>query len=191
VPPSGRPPAGHVLLGEFGRAHGLAGEVRLKSYTEDPLAIGRYGPLAGSDGRAFRLTSLRQAAGDQPDLLVVRVEGVASREAAEALNRIRLHVARERLGETADEDEFFLADLVGLAVDGPTGPLGTVVGVPNYGGGELLEIAPLGGGRTTLLPFTRQFVPEIDIPAGRIRVEPPEVPEGEAEGEDGPESSAG
>ena len=161
-----------MLLGEFGRAHGLAGEVRLKSYTEDPLAIRRYGPLDTDDGRRFVLTGARQAAGDQPDLLVVRVEGVASREAAEALNRLRLHVGREKLGATED-DEFFLADLVGLRVDGPEGPIGHVVAVPNFGGGELLEIARGPGGRSVLLPFTKAFVPEIDIAAGRVVIAPP------------------
>lgn len=171
-PPAGR--GGLVLLGEFGRAHGLAGEVRLKSYTEDPRAIGRYGPLTTGDGRSLVLTSLRRAAGDQPDLLVARVEGVATREAAEALNRVPLHVAREALGPPADEDEFYLADLVGLAVEGPDGPLGRVVDVPDYGSGQLLEIAPEGGGRTFLLPFTKRHVPVVDIPAGRVVVDPPE-----------------
>lgn len=165
---------GLVLLGEFGRAHGLAGEVRLKSYTEDPKAIGGYGPLATGDGRSFTLTSLRQAAGDQPDLLVARVAGVTTREGAEALNRIPLHVAREALAPPADEDEFYLADLIGLAVEGPDGPIGRVVGVPDYGSGELLEIAPEGGGRTFLLPFTKRHVPVIDIAGGRVVVDPPE-----------------
>ncbi|WP_375461166.1 ribosome maturation factor RimM [uncultured Enterovirga sp.] len=165
---------GLVFLGEFGRAHGLAGEVRLKSHTEDPRAIGRYGPLTSDAGRSYTLTSVRQAAGDQPDLLVVRVEGVTTREGAEALNRIRLHVPRESLGAPADEDEYFLSDLIGLAVEGPNGPLGHVVGVPDYGSGELLEIAPPDGGRSFLLPFTKRHVPVIDIAGGLIRADPPE-----------------
>ncbi len=175
-------PANLVLLGEFGRAHGLAGEVRLKSYTADPPAIARYGPLLASDGRRVVLTHARQAAGDQPDLLVVRVEGVASREAAERLSRLALRIERERLGP-AEEDEFYLADLVGLAVEGPDGPLGRIVGVPDYGGGELLEVALAEGRRTVLLPFTKAFVPEIDLAAGRVVIAPPanwldETPDG-------------
>ena len=164
---------GFVFLGEFGRAHGLAGEVRLKSHTGDPKSIASYGPLTGQDGRAYVITHARQAAGDQPDLLVVRVEGVTSREAAEALNRLRLHVAREKLGEP-DEDEFFLADLVGLAAEGPAGPVGRVVGVPDYGGGDLLEIAIPGRRQTVLLPFTKAFVPEIDLAGRRVVIDPPE-----------------
>ena len=163
-----------MLLGEFGRAHGLKGEVRLKSYTADPAAIARYGPLAVDGGRTLVLLSVRQAPGGQPDLLVARVEGVASREAAEALNRTRLYVARDRLGP-AEEDEFFAADLIGLAAQNPQGePLGTIVAVPNYGGGDLLEIAPPRG-PTAMVPFTKAFVPEIDIAGRRVVVDAPDL----------------
>ena len=170
---AGGAPPGLVLLGEFGRAHGLAGEVRLKSHTGDPKAIASYGPLTGQDGRAYVIKTVRQAAGDQPDLLVVRVEGVSTREAAEALNRLRLHVPREKLGEP-EEDEFFLADLVGLRVEGPEGELGRIVAVPDYGGGELLEIALPGRRQTALLPFTKALVPLVDVAAGLVRIDPPE-----------------
>jgi 16S rRNA processing protein RimM len=163
-----------VLVGEFGRPHGLKGEVRLKSYTADPLAIGAYGPLATEAGRTLTLVSVRPAPGAAPDLLIARVEGVTTREAAEALSRTRLHVDRGRLPPPADADEFLIADLVGLTVETPAGEaLGTVAAVPNYGGGDLLEIAPAGGGATALLPFTRAFVPRVDLAAGRIVAEAP------------------
>jgi len=162
-----------VLLGKFGRAHGLRGEVRLKSFTADPQAIASYGPLATADGRRFVLKNVRPAPGDQPDLLIARVEGVASREAAESLNRVRLFVPREKL-PPPEEDEFLLADLVGLPVETADGfPLGTVVAVPNYGGGDLLEIAPTAGGPSALLPFTKAFVPIVDLPGRRLVADPP------------------
>ncbi|ACA18062.1 16S rRNA processing protein RimM [Methylobacterium sp. 4-46] len=162
------------MLGEFGRAHGLQGEVRLKSYTAEPMAIGGYGPLLASDGRVVELTALRPAAGT-PDILVARVAGVAGRSAAEGLNRLTLSVPRDRLGAPEDEDEFFTADLVGLAaVDAAGTRLGTIRAVPNYGGGDLLEIEPEGGGRPALLPFTRLFVPKVEIAAGRVTIAPPE-----------------
>lgn len=165
---------GFVLLGEFGRAHGLNGEVRLKSYTADPTAIGSYGPLTGADGRTIEIASLRSAAG-AADMLIARVAGVSGRDGAESLNRLALYVARERLGAAEDEDEFFAADLVGLSVvDRAGNPVGTVRAVPNYGGGDLLEIAPAAGGSPALLPFTKAFVPEIDVAARRITVDPPE-----------------
>ena len=156
-----------MLLGEFGRAHGLKGEVRLKSHTGDPLAIGRYGPLTGHDGRTIVLAALRRAPGEVPDMLVVRVEGVSDRDGAEALNRLRLHAPRDKLGE-ADEDEFFLADLIGLAAcDEAGGPIGTVVSVPNYGGGDLLEIAPPSG-ESFFVPFTKACVPRVEIAVRRL-----------------------
>jgi 16S rRNA processing protein RimM len=163
-------------LGEFGRAHGLRGELRVKSYTADPLAIGTYGPLTADNGRQFTFVDLRQAAGDQPDLLVARVEGITTREAAEGLNRLRLHVSRDRLRAAEDEDEFLLADLVGLGVEDEAGQaLGTVAAVPNYGGGDLLEIALPGTRRTVLVPFTKAFVPSIDVTAGTLVVTAPDL----------------
>jgi 16S rRNA processing protein RimM len=164
-----------VLLGEFGRAHGLKGEVRLKSFTQEPRAIAKYGPLVGEDGRRFVLQGVRPAGGGSPDLVIARVEGVATREAAEALNRIRVYAPRQRLHGT-EADEFLLADLIGLTVKGKDGEtLGTVVAVPNYGSGDLLEIAPAAGGATALLPFTESFVPVIAIESGSMVVDAPDL----------------
>lgn len=170
---SGRALPGLVLLGEFGRAHGLRGEIRLKSFTEDPLAIAGYGPLGAGDGRSFILTSARRAAGDKPDLLVVTVAGIGTRDDADALNRVRLYAERARLAAAAAEDEFLLADLVGLEARAPDkSVLGRIVAVPNYGAGDLLEIAPPAG-PNLLVPFTKAFVPVVDIAAGRIVVDAP------------------
>lgn len=180
-----------VLLGEFGRAHGLKGEVRLKSHTGDPLAIASYGPLLSAKGRSFSIRQPRQAPGGAPEMLVVRVDGVATREAAEALNRIELFIPRERLPKTeAADDEFLLADLIGCAVRSEAGEaIGTIVDVPNFGGGDLLEIKPAMGGTTAFLPFTRAFVPDVRIAERIVIVSPPDdlfaparpAPEGEDE----------
>lgn len=169
----GRAPARDdlVLLGEFGRAHGLKGEVRLKSFTADPAAIADYRPLLGDDGRSFVITSTRQAAGTQPDLLVARVEGVSDRNQAEALNRIKLHIERSRLPAAEDEDEFLYTDLIGLnVVDGDDQFIGIVQNVSDYGSGDILEVKPTEG-ETILVPFTKTFVPVIDIAAKRIVVD--------------------
>lgn len=164
-----------VLLGEFGRPHGLNGEVRLKSHTGDPLAIAGYGALTTTDGRKLTLTNVRRAPGPAADMLVVRVEGVRDRNGAEALNRVALYCPRDRFGTVEDEEEFFLTDLVGLSVfDGAGAMIGTIVGIPNFGGGDLLEVRPALGGATALLPFTKAFVPEIDIAGRRVVAAPPD-----------------
>ncbi len=187
VPPPGRrspavspaaseaPDPDLVLLGEFGRAHGLGGEIRLKSYTADPLAIAGYGPLTTADGRSLALKTVRPASGPAHDLLIVRVAGVTDRSGADALNRIALYCPRERLGAVEDEDEFFAADLVGAEAFDAEGVLvGRVVGVNNFGGGDLLEIRPAKGGPTALLPFTKAFVPALDLAQRRLTVAPPD-----------------
>ena len=162
-------------MGEFGRAHGLNGEVRLKTYTADPQAIAGYGPLQTADGRALTLAEIRPAPGAATDILIARVQGVSGRTAAEALNRLAVYVPRARLGTPEDTDEFFTTDLIGAtAVDAAGTVIATVVAVPNYGGGDLLELRPAAGGATALLPFTKAFVPELDVPARRITVALPE-----------------
>ncbi len=164
-----------VLVGEFGRAQGLKGEVRLKSYTGDPQAIAGYRPLIAADGRLLTLKGVRPAPGAAPDMLVAQVDGVTTREAAEALNRVQIYLERSKLPPPDEEDEFLLADLIGLAVQNEAGEaIGTVVDVPNYGGGDLLEIAPIPNGPTALLPFTKAFVPHVDVAAKRIVAVPPD-----------------
>jgi len=158
-----------VLVGEFGRAHGLKGEVRLKSHTGDPQAIAGYRPLVATNGKTYSLKSIRPAPGGAPDLLIAIVDGVTTREASEVLNRVQLYVERDRLPPSDEEDEFLLADLIGLSVQNEAGEtIGTVVDVPNYGGGDLLEIAPAQKGPTALLPFTKAFVPIVDIAGKRV-----------------------
>jgi 16S rRNA processing protein RimM len=158
-----------VLLGVFGAPHGVRGEIRLKSYTADPRAIASYGPLTTEDGRIFELVSVRP----QKDVLIARVKGLASRDAAQALTHVKLYAPRERLGE-AEEDEFFHADLVGLRAEKADGErLGTIIALHNFGAGDVLEMRPAGPGPSILLPFTKEVVPVVDIPGGRVVVVPP------------------
>ncbi len=158
-----------VLVGEFGRAHGLKGEVRLKSHTGDPEAIAGYRPLVATNGKTYSLKSVRPAPGGAPDLFIAVVDGVTTREASEALNRVQLYVEREKLPPPDEDDEFLLADLIGLSVQTEAGEtIGTIVAVPNYGGGDLLEIAPAQKGPTALLPFTKAFVPIVDLAGRRV-----------------------
>ncbi len=159
-----------VLLGVIGAPHGLKGEVRIKAFTGDPLAIADYGPLLDAKGRRFEIAAIRPAG----EVVVARLKGVTSREAAETLTGLELFVARASLPGAADDDEFLQADLVGCAVTGPDGAvLGRVNAVANYGAGDLLDIATPDG-RSVLMPFTKAFTPVIDIAGKRIEALPPD-----------------
>jgi 16S rRNA processing protein RimM len=161
-----------VLIGEIGRPQGLQGELRLRSYAAEPEAIARYGPLEDETGkRRFEIESARADAKG----LIVRIKGVATREEAEALVGTKLYMSRALLPE-AGEEEWYHADLIGLAaLDKDGARIGAVVAVQNFGAGDLIEIAPEGGGATLLIPFTRETVPEVDVEGGWLKVVPPEM----------------
>ena len=156
-----------VLVGRFGAPQGVRGEIRIKSYTADPLAIGDYGPLSDETGaKKFEIERLRPL---KEDMVVAKVKGLADRDAAGALTGVSLFVAREKL-PPPDEDEFYIADLVGLSAVTPDGEtIGIVKNVLNFGAGDILEIAPASG-ETLMLPFTKEIAPSIDFSGGKIVV---------------------
>lgn len=174
-------PNSRILLGRIVAAHGIRGDVLVASFTQRPEDIAAYGALSDAAGtRAFRLRVVRVTAKG----VVARIEGVGDRSAAEALRGAELWIDRARL-PAADADEFYHADLIGLAAVSPTGAVvGRVVGVENYGAGDLLDIRLEGTGRTELVPFTDAFVPEVDVAGGRLVVR---MPDEAAEDDDGPE----
>jgi len=172
--------APRVCVAEIGAAHGLAGEVRLRAFTTDPLAVTQFGPLETEDGREVAIATVRPG----KDCLIARLAGVADRTAAERLRNVKLYVARDKLPAIDEPETWYHADLVGLAAVAPDGAaFGHVVAVQNFGAGDLLEIAPAAGGPTLLLPFTDAVVPLVDVPNGRVVVNPP--PEGEGNPEAG------
>ena len=160
-----------LRIGEILGAHGLRGEVRLRSFAADPAEIVSYSPLLAEDGkRSFAVTALRPA-GRAPDLFVACLSGVTSRGAAEALAGTPLYVARERLLAGLGEEEFLHADLIGCRVETEGGKhVGAVVAVQNFGAGDLIEVALAGSRRTELLPFAARFVPRIDLAARLVVV---------------------
>ncbi len=161
-------PQNPIQMAVIGAAHGIKGEVRVKSYTGDPLALDDYGPLYAEDGRAFTILDIRM----QKDMAVVRFKGVNDRSAAEALTGTALFVDRDMLPDDLEDEEFYHTDLIGLdAVDAEEAPIGTVLAVHNFGGGDILEIAR-GGKPTVLVPFTKAAVPAVDLSGRKVKIDP-------------------
>lgn len=158
-----------VLMAVVGAPHGVRGEVRAKTFTDDPKALRKLGPLQDESGKSYEVQSVRPA----KNVVVMRLSDVDTREAAELLKGTSLYVARDRLPNDAlQDDEFYQTDLVGLEVRERNGKVhGTIQAVHNFGGGDILEIAEAKK-RSVMIPFSEAAVPEIDIESGFILVDP-------------------
>lgn len=170
-----------LFVAQVGAAHGVRGEVKITTFTEDPMALAEYRDLKRQDGSpAITILSARPVKGG----IVARLKGVEDRNAAEALRGLKLYISRDALPEP-EEDEFYLADLIGLSVETAEGEvLGKVKTIQDFGAGDLLEIQPRGGA-SWWLPFTKEAVPEVRIAEGKVIAAPPAVTEGEPAGEEG------
>ena len=172
-------PRDQVLVGVIVGAHGIKGEVKLKSFTSEPLSIGRYGPLQSSSGQQFEIARLKAAKDD----FIASLKNVNNRNEAEALKGVELFVSREKLPKLKTH-EAYAHDLMGLDVVLENGSkLGKLVAMPNYGAGDLLEVAVDDASETVLIPFTNAFVPQEDFTSGKIIVNLPDgyLDEGEPE----------
>ncbi len=172
--------ANKLLMGRIGAAHGIKGEVRIQSFTEDPLSLVDYGPMStNKPGLTIKILAARTTT----NVLVARLEGINDRNAAEKLNGVELFVDRALLPDPDDEDDFYHADLLGLRVQLSDGTsLGTVSAIPNFGAGDILEVRDERTGDTFLYPFTKAVVPEIRVKEGYLIVDPPiEADPGEEE----------
>lgn len=182
-----RPPGeGLICLGVITGAVGVRGEVKVKTFTEVPEAIGDYGPLtAGRSGMSVALRAIRPIKGG----VAARIDGVNDRNAAEALKGEQLFIRREALPKT-EEETYYYADLIGLSAQNEAGEkLGVVKAVHDFGAGDMLEVVlePGVGGkeRIVMIPFNRESVPVVDVAGGRVVVVLPEVspPGGETAGD--------
>jgi 16S rRNA processing protein RimM len=164
-------PDDKVLAGVVTGAHGIKGEVKLKSFTADPKAIAAYGPLLGSNGERFEIERLRA----QKDGFIAVLKSVGDRNKAEALKGVELFVPRQQL-PAPEDDEVYIHDLIGAkAVTANGEDFGTVIAVPNFGAGDLLEISRAGKAETVLVPFAEEYVPAIDLEKNEIVLDLPET----------------
>jgi 16S rRNA processing protein RimM len=168
-----------LLMGRIGAAHGIKGEVRIQSFTEEPLGLKDYGELATNRPG---LTIVIESARATTNVLVARLKGVSTRSEAERFNGVELYIDRNLLPEIEDEDDFYLADLIGLEARLEDGEVaGKVIAVPNFGAGDILEIGGGPRGETRFIPFTRAAVPEVRLKDGYVVIVPPVEIEGEPE----------
>lgn len=160
-----------ILVGHVAGGFGVKGEVKITAYTADPLALTAYGPLLRADGSpGLTLTQTRAT----KEGIVGRAKEITTKEEADALRNLKLYVPRDAFPEP-EEDEFYLADLVGIEARDPEGVvLGTVRAVQNFGADDMLEIAPAAGGPTWYLPFTRACVPDLHLADGWLLAVPPQ-----------------
>lgn len=159
-----------ILMAVIGAAQGLRGEVRVKPYTDDPMALSDYGTLYDAQSRPFEILDIRD---HKNNMVVVRFRGINDRNQAEALTGIELFVDRDNLpDEELDEEEYFYADLEGLeARDGGGNSYGQITAIFDFGAGDILELTQKGK-RSQLIPFTEQSVLEIDFEGGSILIDP-------------------
>lgn len=158
-----------IIVGAIGGSFGVKGEVRLKSFCAEAAAIADYTPLTTEDGRSFAQIVLT---GQTKNGFTARIDGVVTKEEADALRNTNLYAARDVMPSLPD-DEYYYADLIGLTVlDTGGATLGTVSRVMDHGAGDLLEITVPGQSETVLLPFTQAGVPTVDLASGRIIADP-------------------
>jgi len=158
-----------IRVGRVAGAFGVKGEIRIATYTEQPMSLLSYGALLDQRGAVcLSLTTARESKGG----LIGRAKGVETKEQADALRGLVLHVERSTLPQP-DEDEFYLTDLIGLSAVAPDGAsLGKIRSVQDFGAGDLLEVAPVAG-NSWYAPFTRAVVPSVDIAGGRVVIDRP------------------
>ncbi|MFT4091246.1 MAG: ribosome maturation factor RimM [Asticcacaulis sp.] len=159
-----------VFVAQIGASFGVKGEFKLISHTEDPLSVLEYNPLLNDKGEpALSITGARGHKG----ALIVKAEGIADKDKAEAIKNLKLYVRREDLPEIDDEDDYYVTDLIGLEVRLADGSKhGRIKNVENFGAGDLLDIQPTSG-TSYYLAFTRENVPQVNIAEKAIVIAPP------------------
>lgn len=161
-----------ICVGMITSVHGVRGVMRVKSFTEDPMDIFNFTPLTDHKGqKKFPIEFSSQSKG----LFLVTMTGVSNREDAEMLKGTKLYTSREQLPEIEEEDSFYYSDLIGLKIrhHSNNDDIGEVIAIHNFGAGDIIEMRPFTGGKTVMVPFTQQVIPEISLQEGLIKIDPP------------------
>lgn len=157
-----------ILMAKIGAAHGLKGEVRIKSFAGDPMRLADYGPLFDARGSLFEIDGLRPSR----DMVIARFKSVTSREQAELLNGTELFIDRSQLPHDTEEDEYYQADLIGMQLRDESGTaFGTVESIHNYGAGDIIEVRK-DRRHTFMIPFTKAAISKINMEAGIMTIDP-------------------
>ncbi|MGK5112172.1 MULTISPECIES: ribosome maturation factor RimM [unclassified Geodermatophilus] len=165
-------PTDTVVVGRIGRPHGVRGEVTVEVRTDDPdlrfvpgavllTEPADRGPLTVAGRRWHR------------EVLLLQLEGIDSREAAETVRNTELHVPLADLPELEDPDVFYDHQLVGLTARLTDGTVVGEVSAVRHEGSELLVVRRSGGGEL-LVPFVTAMVPTVDVAGGFVVLDPPE-----------------
>jgi 16S rRNA processing protein RimM len=167
-----------VFLGRITGAHGLKGEVKIATFTEQPEDVAAYGVLTNADGtRRFHIAALRSASGGT---VIARLQGISGRDAAEELRGTELFMARDALPPLDTAGEFYRSDLIGLDAASPDGEIiGKVIAVHNFGAGDLLEVRFAEERDAALIPFDSVHVPHVALDRGRVTIVRPVYEQGE------------
>ena len=162
--------AGRICLGVIVGVHGVRGHLKIKAYTDNPAALDRYGPVSLDDGRLLHL-KVKSVSPKGPVIAVA--QEVTDRNEAEVMRGLELFIKRDALPPTAN-DEVYHTDLVGLeARDNDGVAIGVIVGLHDFGAGEIIEVKPPSG-PTMMLPFAPEYRDEVRLEEGFVTLLPPQ-----------------
>ena len=154
----------NICVGIITAVNGVKGYVKIKSFTENPDDLTKFQQVFDEDNISYRISLVSQ----KRDYMIAGIEGVDNRNKAEKLRNKKLYIKRSELPD-ASEDEYYHADLVDLEARTEDGTkFGTVRDIVNFGAGDIIEVHDAALDRSVFYPFTKQFVPEINIKEGYV-----------------------
>jgi 16S rRNA processing protein RimM len=157
-----------VCVGVITSVNGVKGYVKIRSFTEHPQDIMTFKKIFDVSNKEYNINIINL----KKDYVIAGIKGIDSRDEAEKLRNIRLYIKRSEL-PNAGQEEYYHADLLGLDAKLKDGTnFGLVKNIVNFGAGDIIEIYDLNSEKTIYYPFTKQYVPEINLEKRYIILEP-------------------